>query len=118
MILHDITERERCEERVRQSQKMEAMGQLAGGIAHDFHKHDFNNMLTIIAEHGDLLAEDAALTETHRRSIEQIRQACLRASALTAQRLAFGRGQLLCSKVLDFNEVVADMEAMPRPLGR
>ncbi len=111
VILHDITERKRLEEQVRQSQKMEAVGQLAGGIA-----HDFNNMLTIIAGHGDLLAEDAALTEAQRRSIEQIRQACMRASSLTAQLLTFGRRQLLRSKVLNLNEVVADMEAMLRPL--
>lgn len=111
VILHDITERKHLEERVRQANKMEAVGQLAGGVA-----HDFNNMLTIIAGHGDLLAEDSTLTDDQRRSIEQIRQACIRASSLTAQLLAFSRRQVMQPKVLNLNDVVANMEPMLRPL--
>ncbi|MEW6245132.1 MAG: ATP-binding protein [Nitrospirota bacterium] len=111
VILHDITERKHLEEQVRQSKKMEAVGQLAGGVA-----HDFNNMLTIIAGHGDLLAEDSTLTDDQRRSIEQIRQACIRASSLTAQLLAFSRRQVMQPKVLNLNDVVANMEPMLRPL--
>ncbi len=111
VILHDITERKHLEEQVRQSKKMEAVGQLAGGVA-----HDFNNMLTIIAGHGDLLAEDSTLTDDQRRSIEQIRQACIRASSLTAQLLAFSRRQVMQPKVLNLNDIVANMEPMLRPL--
>lgn len=111
VILHDITERKHLEEQVRQSKKMEAVGQLAGGVA-----HDFNNMLTIIAGHGDLLAEDSTLTDDQRRSIEQIRQACVRASSLTAQLLAFSRRQVMQPKVLNLNDVVANVEPMLRPL--
>lgn len=111
VILQDITERKHLEEQVRQSKKMEAVGQLAGGVA-----HDFNNMLTIIAGHGDLLAEDSTLTDDQRRSIEQIRQACVRASSLTAQLLAFSRRQVMQPKVLNLNDVVANVEPMLRPL--
>ena len=107
VVLHNITERRQLEEQVRQSQKMEAVGQLAGGVA-----HDFNNMLLIINGHSELLIEDPLLTEDQRQSIEQIKQAAKRAASLTSQLLAFSRRQVLQPKVLDLNCIVANMEQM------
>ena len=111
VVLRNISERKQLEEQLRQSQKMEAVGQLAGGVA-----HDFNNMLTIITGHGDLLVETTSLSEDQRQSIEQIRLAAKRAASLTTKLLAFSRRQILRPKVLDLNAVVASMEQMLRPL--
>ncbi len=111
VVLRNISERKQLEEQLRQSQKMEAVGQLAGGVA-----HDFNNMLTIITGHGDLLAETTSLSEDQRQSIEQIRLAAKRAASLTTKLLAFSRRQMLHPKVLDLNAVVTSMEQMLRPL--
>lgn len=111
VVLRNISERKQLEEQLSQSQKMEAVGQLAGGVA-----HDFNNMLTIITGHGDLLVETTSLSEDQRQSIEQIRLAAKRAASLTTKLLAFSRRQMLRPKVLDLNAVVAGMEQMLRPL--
>jgi len=111
VVLRNISERKQLEEHLRQSQKMEAVGQLAGGVA-----HDFNNMLTIIAGHSDLLVETMSLGEDQRQSMEQIRLAAKRAANLTTKLLAFSRRQMLRPKVLDLNAVVASMEQMLRPL--
>ena len=111
VVLRNISERKQLEEHLRETQKMEAVGQLAGGVA-----HDFNNMLTIITGHGDLLVETTSLNEDQHQSIEQIRLAAKRAANLTTKLLAFSRRQMLRPKVLDLNAVVASMEQMLRPL--
>jgi PAS domain S-box-containing protein len=115
--IEDITERiltekalRDSEERLRQSQKIESIGQLAGGMA-----HDFNNILTAINGYSDLALR--RLTQDHpiRRNVEEIRKAGERAASLTRQLLAFSRKQILQPKVLNLNTVVPDIDKM---LGR
>jgi PAS domain S-box-containing protein len=103
----DITDRRDLEEQLRQSQKMEAIGQLAGGVA-----HDFNNLLTAIIGYSDLMAPQVMTTPALRRGVTEIRKAADRAADLTRQLLAFGRRQVLQPKLLDMGEVVAGMERM------
>jgi PAS domain S-box-containing protein len=105
----DITERRQLEKQLLQSQKMEAVGRLAGGVA-----HDFNNLLTVISSYADLLLVDLE-SARHRADVEEIRQAAERASALTRQLLAFSRKQVMQPTTLSPNAVVAGMEKM---LGR
>ncbi len=109
-IVLDITERKRLEEQLRQSQKMEAIGQLAGGVA-----HDFNNILTVIHGHASLLLYDKNLAPAASRSAQQIAQAAERAAGLTRQLLAFSRRQVMQPKRLDMNQVVSNVTMM---LGR
>ncbi len=109
-LANDITERRRLEEQLRQAQKMEAIGQLAGGVA-----HDFNNILTVIHGHASLLNAAGDLNEPSARSASQIARAAERAAALTRQLLTFSRRQLLQPRLLDLNEVIADISKM---LGR
>jgi signal transduction histidine kinase len=100
----------RSEEQLRQSQKMEAVGRLAGGVA-----HDFNNLLTVITGYSALLS--ARITEEGvKKHIQEIGQAAERASSLTGQLLAFSRKQVLQPRVLGLNEVVQGMEKMLRRL--
>jgi len=106
----DLTAQERLEEQLRQSQKMEAIGQLAGGVA-----HDFNNILTVIHGHASLLLAGGALTGVSARSAQQISQAAGRAASLTRQLLAFSRRQVIQPRELDMKEVVGNMTSM---LGR
>jgi len=111
-IGRDITERKRLEDQFRQSQKMEAIGQLAGGVA-----HDFNNLLTVIAGNAELLLEGAALDSPHAREcIQDIKQAGLKAASLTRQLLAFSRKQLLAPELLNLNDLIANLEKMLRRL--
>jgi two-component system, cell cycle sensor histidine kinase and response regulator CckA len=109
-LFRDVTAQKRLEEQLRQAQKMEAIGQLAGGVA-----HDFNNILTVIHGHASLLQAGGTLTGAAARSAQQISQAAERAATLTRQLLAFSRRQLLHPRQLDMNEVVANMTKM---LGR
>ena len=109
-LFRDVTAQKKLEEQLRQAQKMEAIGQLAGGVA-----HDFNNILTVIHGHASLLQAGGSLTGVAARSAQQISQAADRAAALTRQLLAFSRRQLLQPRQLDMNEVVANMTKM---LGR
>jgi PAS domain S-box-containing protein len=112
-LLSDITERKQMEQQLRQKQKMEAIGQLAGGVA-----HDFNNLLTVIRGHTDLLLDHIGQTDALRRNVEQIQKGADRAASLTRQLLAFSRKQVLQPKVLDLNVVVAEMGKMlPRLIG-
>jgi PAS domain S-box-containing protein len=106
-LFRDVTGQRRLEEQLRQSQKMEAIGQLAGGVA-----HDFNNILTVIQGHASLLMAGAGLTGVSARSAQQIAQAAERASGLTRQLLTFGRRQFMQLKCLDMNEVVGNMTKM------
>jgi two-component system cell cycle sensor histidine kinase/response regulator CckA len=108
--LSDITERKRLENQFRQSQKMEAIGHLAGGVA-----HDFNNLLTIIGGNCDMLLMDRPPTDVM-EMLSEIRQAAHRAAALTRQLLTFSRRTVLAPKVVDLNELVHDSEKMLRRL--
>ncbi|HEU4764470.1 MAG TPA: ATP-binding protein, partial [Candidatus Eisenbacteria bacterium] len=108
-VIADRTERNRLEDRLRQSQKMEAVGKLAGGIA-----HDFNNLLTAITGYTDLLYLRLP-GDIGKRELNEIRKASDRAASLTRQLLAFSRQQVLQPKIIDVNEVVGNLSGM---LGR
>jgi PAS domain S-box-containing protein len=107
----DVTERVELEQRLRRTEKLEAIGRLAGGIA-----HDFNNVLTVIAGSGDLLARELAPEGPQRRLLDEIRDAGVRAAALTRQLLAFSRNQVLAPRVLTLSSVVLGVEPMLRRL--
>jgi PAS domain S-box-containing protein len=110
--LRDLTERKLLEDQLRQAQKMEAIGQLAGGVA-----HDFNNLLTIILGYSDvLLGGEQLATDPRGEMLGQIRKAAERAALLTRQLLAFSRKQLLEPRILNLNESVTEMEKMLRRL--
>ncbi len=107
----EITDQRRLEEQLRQSQKMEAVGQLAGGVA-----HDFNNLLQVIQGHGELALEQTADPEAVTASLEQMMKAARRATALVSQLLAFSRRQLLEMVELDLDRCIAEMLEMLRRL--
>jgi len=112
--IRNITERrrkEQAEERLRQSQRMEAVGQLAGGIA-----HDFNNLLGVILGYCEVLEEQLDPADPNRQKIEQIHNAGNLAASLTRQLLAFSRRQVLQPVVLDLNVTVSNMDQMLRRL--
>ena len=110
-VLEDITERKVLEEQLRQSQKMEAVGRLAGGVA-----HDFNNLLTIISGYSDLMLDNLEEGHRLRGHVDEIKKAGNRAATLTRQLLAFSRSQVLAPQVLDLNDVVVNMDKMLRRL--
>ena len=107
-VTTDITERRSLEFQLRQSQKMEALGQLAGGVA-----HDFNNLLTAIMGYGQFALESAT-DQSQRRDLEEIVKAASRAATLTKQLLAFSRGRMVETAVLDLNLLIVDMVTMLR----
>lgn len=106
-IYHDITERLSLEEQLRQSQKMEAVGRLAAGVA-----HDFNNILTIIQGHTALMLRKHATQPGLAESLKQVGTAAERAANLVRQLLAFSRRQVMQPKSLDLNETVQNMARM------
>jgi len=106
-MVMDITERRSLEEQLRQSQKMEAVGRLAGGVA-----HDFNNMLNVILGHCELLAETLPAGHAQQGRVNKIKEAAARSANLTGQLLAFSRKQLLMPKVLDLNVTVGGLTSM------
>jgi PAS domain S-box-containing protein len=106
-IVRDISERKKLEAQLQQSQKMEAFGQLAGGVA-----HDFNNLLTVISGYSDLLLTKLAPDDPKEKMAGQIHRAAERAAALTRQLLAFSRQQVLKPEVVDLNVIVTDIEQM------
>jgi PAS domain S-box-containing protein len=111
-IAEDVTERIRLEEQLRQAQKMEAVGRLAGGVA-----HDFNNMLTAITGYAELILMDSPDPEDdRRRNAEEIHRAAERAAGLTRQLLAYSRQGTLNPRVLSLNTIVTGMEKMLRRL--
>jgi PAS domain S-box-containing protein len=104
----DITERRRAEQQLRQAQKMEAVGQLTGGVA-----HDFNNLLTVILGNAEMLVEDAK--DPHLRGVaELIQSAAERGADLTHRLLAFSRRQPLAPVVVDANQLIGGLEALLR----
>ncbi len=105
----DITERHHLEAQLRQAQKMEAIGQLAGGVA-----HDFNNLLTAIVGHLGLLRPNPQVTPEMAESLDEIAAAASRAANLTNQLLAFSRRQVISVAALDLNEVVTHLTKMLR----
>jgi PAS domain S-box-containing protein len=105
----DVTAQRQLEEQLRHVQKMEAVGQLAGGVA-----HDFNNVLTVMTAASDFLLADPALADAHRTEVQEIRRSADRAAALTRQLLAFGRKQVLNQQVLDLNDIVERSTSMLR----
>ena len=110
-IARDVTERRNLEEQLRQSQKMEAIGQLAGGVA-----HDFNNLLTAINGYSSLALQRVDDDSSIKPYLEEVKKAGDRAANLTRQLLAFGRKQILQPLALDLNSVVSDMNKMLRRL--
>jgi len=103
-------EREKLREQLTQAQKMESVGRLAGGVA-----HDFNNMLNVIMGYSDMMMHDLSEDSPLRNGLEEIRKAACRSADLTRQLLAFARKQTVAPKVLDLNETVGSMLKM---LGR
>jgi signal transduction histidine kinase len=105
--LHDLTERLRLETEVRQAQKMEAIGRLAGGVA-----HDFNTLLGTIRGYSEMLLGALPREEAPRRHVEQIHRAALRGAQLTRQLLLFSRRQEVQAQAVDLERLLADLDVM------
>ena len=109
----DITDRKRLEAEFLQAQKMEAIGQLAGGVA-----HDFNNLLSAVLGYSELLLMRLAEDDPHRREVGEIRKAAERGASLTRQLLAYSRRQVMESRVVDLNDLVSRLtELLRRVIG-
>jgi two-component system cell cycle sensor histidine kinase/response regulator CckA len=108
-IARDITERRRIESHLVQSQKMEAIGRLAGGVA-----HDFNNLLTVIAGYSQWMVDDLPKDSEFAESASEILLAANRAAALTNQLLAFSRNQVIQPVIVNLNSLVAELDPMLR----
>jgi PAS domain S-box-containing protein len=105
----DVTERLNLEQQLRQSQKMQSVGQLAAGVA-----HDFNNVLTIIQGHSELVKMGEKLSKSGTDSMDQIKMASERAAKLTQQLLTFGRKQFMQMELMDLNEIIQQVTQMLR----
>jgi two-component system cell cycle sensor histidine kinase/response regulator CckA len=105
--LEEITEKKQLESQYRQSQKMEAIGRLAGGVA-----HDFNNLLTAVTGYGEISLLDLRKDDPLRLNIEEILRAAERGTSLTQQLLAFSRKQILQPRGINLNETITDMQGM------
>lgn len=109
-LLSDVTDRRQTQEALRQAQKLEGIGRLAGGVA-----HEFNNLLTVINGYAEMVLRELPRTDSSFAMVEEIARAGARAASLTSQLLAFGRRQMLRPAVLDLNDVVRDSATL---LGR
>ena len=119
-VLLDLTEEKRAEEenkkleaQLRQAQKMEAVGRLSGGVA-----HDFNNMLGVILGFTELAIKKAAGRRPSQMYLDEVRTAALRSADITRQLLAFARKQTIAPKVLDLNDTIESMLKMLDDDGR
>ncbi|MBI5394016.1 MAG: PAS domain S-box protein [Verrucomicrobia bacterium] len=108
-VRRDVTREAELENQLRQAQKMESVGRLAGGVA-----HDFNNLLMAIMGYSDMTLKGLSANDPLRKHIEEVRAAGERATALTRQLLAFSRKQVLQPKVLDLNDLVGNLSRMLR----
>jgi PAS domain S-box-containing protein len=108
-VIRDLTLEKQVEEQTRQAQKMEALGQLTGGLA-----HDFNNLLTVILGNSELLAEQLPPDGQHRKLAQMAKEAAERGAALTSRLLAFSRQQPLDPKPIDVNRLITNMDGLLR----
>ncbi len=108
-VAEDITERRELELQLRQAQKMESVGQLAGGVA-----HDFNNWLTVIQSYSELIAQSLPAGSETREFVSEVEAATARAASLTRQLLAFSRLEVVESRPVDIDQIVVDTEKMLR----
>ena len=107
----DLDDRRALEDQLRQAQKMEAIGRLAGGLA-----SDFNNLLTVISGYGELHLQNLASNDPRRKTVEQMLKAAKRAGSLSQQLLAVSRQQVLAPVVVDLNAVLGELDGMLRRL--
>jgi two-component system, cell cycle sensor histidine kinase and response regulator CckA len=113
VVMLDITERRRLETQLSEARRLEALGRLAGGVA-----HDFNNMLSVMLGYAELLEEQIPEGASARADLQEIKRAAERATGLTRQLLAFGRRQMLQPRTIDLNRVIARTETfLQRVLG-
>jgi len=107
VLANDVTERKQLEEQLRQSQKMEAVGQLAGGVA-----HDFNNLLTVINGYSELMLREVGANSPFTQQLTEIKKCGDRAADLTRQLLAFSRRQALCPENVNLNALIMGVHSM------